>query len=105
MPRLRRLALSAIPILVTTALAGCGGGDDAGGGLKKDALEADISQRLGEATGGSAPDVACPSDLPAENGATIRCRVAVEGTSYGVTVTVTGTTGDSAQYDLQVDEQ
>lgn len=105
MIRARRLVAALLPLLVAAGLAGCGGDDDAGGGLKKSALEADISQRLAEATGGSAPAVSCPSDLPAENGATIRCRVEVDGASYGVTVTVTGTQGDSAQYDLQVDDK
>jgi hypothetical protein len=95
-----------LPILVAGALAGCGGDDDGGSGgdLDRDALEQDISQRLAQATNSPAPTVDCPSDLPAKTGATIRCRVDVGGTQYGVTVTVTGTQGGSAQYDVQVDQ-
>ncbi len=106
MMRIRRLIALSVPLLIAAALGGCGGDDDSsGGGLSRDALESDISQRLAQATGGTEPSVACPSDLPASKGSTIRCRVQVEGTSYGVTVTVTGTEGGSAQYDLQVDSQ
>lgn len=106
MVRTRRITALALPILVAAALAGCGDdGGSSGGDLPKDDLERDISQRLAQATGSSAPDVACPSDLPASIGATIRCRVAVDGTSYDVTVTVKSTEGGTAQYDLQVDSQ
>lgn len=102
----RRSAMALVlPVLVAAALAGCGGDDSSGGDLQKDALQSDISQRLAEVNGGDAPQVVCPSDLPAKVGATIRCRVEVSGASYGVTVTVKSTEGGSAQYDLQVDAQ
>ena len=102
----RRIAAICAPLLLAATLIACGGGDkSSGGSLDRDALEKDISQRLANATNGPAPDVNCPSDLPAQQGATIRCRVAVEGTTYGVTVTVTDTTGGAAQYDVQVDQQ
>lgn len=105
MLRRRPLLTLALPMLLTVVLPGCGGSDSSNGDLKKDALQSDISQRLAQATGGQAPQVVCPSDLPAKVGATIRCRVAVSNTSYGVTVTVKSTTGGSAQYDVQVDAQ
>lgn len=106
MTRPRTLTAPLLALLVTGLLAGCGGDDGgAGGSLDRDALEADIAQRLVQANGGSAPEVACPSDLAAKVGSAIRCRVGVESTSYGVTVTVTGTEGGSAQYELTVDEQ
>lgn len=106
MKPIRTLAASSAALLLTAAaLAGCGGDSKSSGGLDRDALEADIAQRLVQANGGSAPQVACPSDLAAKVGATIRCRVGVASTSYGITVTVTGTQGGSAQYELRVDEQ
>ena len=107
MTPLRRAATILTPLLAALLLAACGGDDKSSGGgsLDRDALEKDISQRLANATNQPAPKVACPSDLPAKQGATIRCRVAVEGGSYGVTVTVTDTTGGSAKYDVQVDAQ
>jgi hypothetical protein len=102
-----RAAAVCAPLLLAAALPACGGDDDngSGGNLDRDALEKDISQRIANATNQPAPNVNCPSDLPAQQGATIRCRVDVEGTSYGVTVTVTDTSGGGAQYDVQVDEQ
>lgn len=105
MARARSLYTLALPLLVAAALAGCGGDKSTNGDLNKDDLERDISKRLGAATGGEAPNVACPKDLPAKLGATIRCRVDVASTSYGVTVTVTDTAGGNAQYDVAVDEQ
>jgi hypothetical protein len=94
-------------LLLAAALPACGGDDDggSGGSLDRDALEKDISQRIANATNQPAPNVNCPSDLPAQQGATIRCRVDVQGSSFGVTVSVTSTAGGSAQYDVQVDEQ
>ena len=105
MLRRRSLLTLLLPALAAAALASCGGDDSSGGDLQKDALQSDISQRLAQATGGAAPEVTCPSNLPAKVGATIRCRVAVDSTTYGVTVTVTSTEGGSAQYDVQVDAQ
>lgn len=105
MLRRRSVLALTLPVLVAAALGGCGDDDSSGGDLKKDDLQRDISRRLAQATGGGAPEVACPSNLPAKVGAAIRCRVAVDGTSYGVTVTVTSTNGGSAQYDVQVDAQ
>ena len=106
MRRRQGIAALCAPLLLTAALAACGGDDNgSGGSLDRDALEKDISQRLANATNQPAPNVNCPSDLPAKQGATIRCRVAAQGTTFGVTVTVTDTTGGSAKYDVQVDQQ
>ena len=104
--RRRRTIALVIAALATAAIAGCGGDDGGSGGdLDRDALEQDIAQRLAQATNSPTPTVDCPSDLPASVGATIRCRVDVSGSSYGVTVTVKSTEGGSAQYDVQVDAQ
>src|SRR4051794_33921044 len=100
----RPLLALAVPALAVAALCGCSK-DSTNGDLKKEDLQRDIGQRRAQAAGGTAPEVVCPSDLPAKTGATIRCRVAVTGTSYGVTVTVKSTEGGSAQYDIQVDAE
>ena len=93
---MRRSAAICAPVLIAATLIACGGDDNgSGGSLDRDALEQDISQRIANATNQPAPNVNCPSDLPATEGATIRCRVEVPGASYGVTVTVTDTSGDS----------
>ena len=64
MVRSSRILALALPILTAAALAGCGGGDSSGGDLQKDDLQRDISRRLAQATGGGAPNVTCPSNLP-----------------------------------------
>ena len=95
----------------TTAALAAGGlvacGSDSGGSaanvLRAEDLQNDIAQRLG-ASSGQTPSVTCPGDLAAKKGNALRCRADVDGKSLGITVTVTGTEGDSAQYELQVDQ-
>ena len=56
---------------------------------------------------GARPDISCPDELPAEVGAEARCTLTAGGdpTEYGVTVTVTSVEGDTADFDVEVDEQ
>jgi hypothetical protein len=56
---------------------------------------------------GFRPDIVCPEDVDAEEGATTRCVLTAAGdpTEYGVTVTVTGVEGGTATFDVEVDEQ
>lgn len=89
---------------LAAGLAGCG--SDSGGDasvLRAKDLQNDIAQRLGASTG-QTPSVTCPGDLVAKKGNALRCRAEVNGQSLGVTVTVTGTEGGTAQYELQVDQ-
>ena len=91
--------------LAAGGLSACGsdsGGSDANV-LRAEDLQTDIAQRLGASTG-QTPSVTCPGDLAAKKGNALRCRAEVDGNSLGVTVTVTGTEGGSAQYELQVDQ-
>jgi hypothetical protein len=96
----RRLRLLVATPLLALALAACGGslaaGDVAEGA--EEALEAEVGVR---------PDVSCPEDLEAEVGAETRCtlRVAGDPEEYGVTVTVTSVGGDTANFDVQVDDE
>jgi Domain of unknown function (DUF4333) len=59
-----------------------------------DAFEAELDFR---------PDVSCPHDLEAEVGAETRCTAAMDGVTYGATVTVTAVDDDGAEFDVQVD--
>lgn len=56
---------------------------------------------------GFRPDIVCPEDVDAEEGASTRCVLTAAGdpTEYGVTVTVTGVDGGTATFDVQVDEE
>ena len=59
-----------------------------------DAFEAELGFR---------PDVRCPDDVEAEVGAETRCTAAIEGATYGATVTVTAVDDDGAEFDVEVD--
>ena len=108
-PPVRPLTLATIA-LSAVALAACGGGGDkkvttpAGAVLDRDALANDLNVRLADAAGGTSPSVICPADLPVKVGLSVRCTAELKGKTYGLTVTVTGTDGGSAQYDVAVDD-
>ena len=105
-PPHRPLTLAAL-LMSTAALAACGSGDKTSPGgavLDRDALAADLSIRLSDAAGGKSPKVRCPSDLPVKQDLTVRCTAQLQGKTFGLTVTVTGTEGGSAQYDVAVDQ-
>lgn len=106
-PLHRPLTLAAL-LTSTIAVAACGGDDKAstpdGAVLDRDALAADLSVRLSDAAGGKSPKVQCPGDLPVKKDLTVRCTAVLQGETYGLTVTVTGTEGGSAQYDVAVDQ-
>ena len=60
-----------------------------------------------EQQAGTRPDIRCPGDLPAVEGAEMRCTLTAgeDPARYGVTVTVTSVDGDRAEYDVVVDDQ
>ena len=97
----RRLRLLAAAPLLALGVSACGASslaaDDVAEGAE-DALEAEVGAR---------PDVSCPQDLEAEVGAETRCTLSVAGDTaeYGVTVTVTSVQDDTANFDVQVDDE
>jgi hypothetical protein len=97
----RRLRLLAATPFLFFGLAACGSSslaaDDVADGAE-DALEAEVGTR---------PDVSCPEDFDAEVGAETRCTLSMDGDpeEYGLTVRVTSVEGDTANFDVQVDEQ
>lgn len=100
------LPLIAAALLATAGLAACG--DDptpVGAVLDRDALEQDISERLRQAGAGTSVPVTCPSDLPTVMDASIRCQAEISGETYGLTVTITGGSGENATYGFEVDEK
>jgi hypothetical protein len=97
----RRLRLLAAAPLLAVGLAACGSGslaaDEVATGAE-DALEKQVGAR---------PDISCPADLKAEVGAEAHCTLTAgeDPTEYGVTVTVTSVDGNTANFDVQVDDQ
>ncbi len=53
------------------------------------------------------PDISCPEDLPAEEGATMTCTLTADGLEgeYDVEITVTGVDGSDTLFDIQVADQ
>jgi hypothetical protein len=96
-----RLRLLVATPFMALGLAACGASalsaDDVAEGAE-DALEAQVGAR---------PNVSCPDDLEAEVGAETRCTLSVDGDDqeYGVTVVVTSVEDDTANFDVQVDEE
>jgi hypothetical protein len=72
--------------------------------VNKDDVAKQISNQLGQQFGRT-PDVTCPNDLKGDVGATTRCQLTDQGSTYGVTVTVTSSEGGDVKFDFKVDEQ
>lgn len=106
-PRRALVPLLTAAVLAPAGLAACGGDDGTpvGAVLDRDALAKDISARLQQAGAGQAPPVTCPSDLPTVQDASIRCTATIGGQRYGVTVSITGGSGESATYGIEVDKK
>ena len=101
------IPLLAAALLTPVGLAACGNDkpNPAGSVRDRDQLETDISARLQKAGAGTSPPVTCPSDLPTQKDAAIRCKATISGDTYGVTVTLTGGSGQNAVYALTVDQK
>ena len=100
----RRLRLLVAAPLLAVPLSACSFGttdslpaDEVADGAE-DALEDQVGVR---------PDVTCPEDLEAEVDAETRCTLTVDGDTeeYGVTVTVTSIEDETANFDVQVDDE
>ena len=98
--RNRRNLLVLAVLLLGPGLTGCSmslAADDVATAAE-DALEAQIGAR---------PDIVCPDDLAAEEGAETRCTLTAgdDPEEYGVTVTVTAVDGSDAEFDVEVDAE
>jgi hypothetical protein len=96
-----RLPLLAATPFLLLGLAACGSSV-----LSSDTVEKGAADALEEQVG-ARPEVSCPEDLAAEVGAEARCTLTAsdDPTEYGVTVTVTSLDGETANFDVQVDDQ
>ncbi|MFE4213491.1 DUF4333 domain-containing protein [Streptomyces sp. NPDC056844] len=64
-----------------------------------------VAEKLAATTGQPKPDVTCPDDLAGKVGTTTRCTLkAADGSTLGVTVTVTAVDGDKIDYDIKADD-
>ncbi|OSZ62193.1 hypothetical protein OQI_01120 [Streptomyces pharetrae CZA14] len=101
-------AWSLVTLGVGALLAGCSvsaGSGDSEPKLSSDKLADTVAQKLADTTGRPKPDVTCPEDLTGKVGTTTRCTLtADDGSSLGVTVTVSSVDGDRINFDIKADE-
>ncbi|MFE4450347.1 DUF4333 domain-containing protein [Streptomyces sp. NPDC056796] len=73
--------------------------------LSSDKLAATVSEKLARTTGQPEPDITCPEDLTGKTGTTTRCTLtADDGSTLGVTVTVTSVDEGKIDFDIKADE-
>ncbi|MFC8723337.1 DUF4333 domain-containing protein, partial [Kitasatospora sp. NPDC057198] len=81
------------------------GGDAVLPKVSADKLEKEVAKTLAEKYDQPEPTVTCPGDLAGKVGTTMRCKLTAEdGSSLGLTVTVTSATGTGLKYDIKVDD-
>lgn len=106
--------LTAVASLLATVAAGvlltaCSGEIHAGTSTPKlpaDKLADTVAEKLAATTGQPKPDVACPEDLAGKVDTTTRCTLtAGDGTTLGVTVTVTSVEGTQINFDIKADDK
>lgn len=96
----RRLSI-AVAVISMFGIAACGSGS-----ISTSDLESDVSAQLAAEVGQTPESVSCPDELAAEVDAEVRCTLTAEdGTTIGLTVTVTSVDGDQALYDIIVDDE
>ncbi|MGW2642235.1 DUF4333 domain-containing protein [Streptomyces sp. NPDC001348] len=74
--------------------------------LSADKLASSVSEKLAAQTGQPKPKITCPEDLAGKVGTTTRCKLtAGDGSTLGVTVTVTSVKGSQINYDIKADDK
>ncbi|NEB06190.1 DUF4333 domain-containing protein [Streptomyces sp. SID13726] len=73
--------------------------------MSADKLAALVAEKLAIATGQPKPDMSCPQDIVGKVGNETRCELtAGDGSTLGVTVTVSSVDGDRINFDFEADE-
>jgi hypothetical protein len=72
--------------------------------LDKNRVASVISDKLTQQMGTKPDAVACPDNLKASVGATLRCQLTDGSRTYGVSVAVTSVDGDDVSFDIKRDE-
>ncbi|MFK4098833.1 DUF4333 domain-containing protein [Streptomyces sp. NPDC019531] len=89
-------------------LVGCSASVHVGGSEPKmsaDKLGGLVAEKLAATTGQPTPDISCPEDLVGKVGTSTRCKLtANDGSTLGVTVTVSSVDGDQIHFDFEADK-
>ncbi|MFE5811282.1 DUF4333 domain-containing protein [Streptomyces sp. NPDC056491] len=106
--RLSAATWSLSAVVAGVLLVGCSGSISVGNSeqkLSKAKLAATVAEKLAATTGQPTPDVACPEDLVGKVGTTTRCTLtAGDGSTLGVSVTVSSIVGDQINFDIKADD-
>lgn len=101
-------SLAAAAVAVGALLVGCSASVNIGDSeptLSADKLADTVAEKLAATTGQPKPDVTCPEDVAGKVGTTTRCTLtAGDGSTLGVTVTVSAVDGDNINFDIRADE-
>lgn len=101
-PRLSRVAI--VLVTATLAVAACSGSD----AVTADDVEKEAAEKLAAEVGSDVvPNIDCPEDLEAEEGAELTCELTVDGDpeAYPVYIVVTSVDGDNANFSVEVGEE
>lgn len=106
--RLSAATWGLLAVATGALLVGCSVSASVGGStpkLSKEKLADTVAERLAATTGQAKPDVTCPEDLTGKKGTSTRCTLtASDGSTLGVTVTVTSVEGDDIKFDIKADD-
>ncbi|WP_330354492.1 DUF4333 domain-containing protein [Streptomyces chartreusis] len=73
--------------------------------MSADKLATMLADKLAATTGQPKPHITCPEDLVGKVGTTTRCKLtADDGSTLGVTVTVSSVDGDQINFDFEADD-
>ncbi|ARF76043.1 DUF4333 domain-containing protein [Kitasatospora albolonga] len=110
MPMARSTAVtwSLSAVAAGALLVGCSGSVSIGNTepkLSSDKLATTVSEKLAATTNQPKPDITCPEDLVGKVGTTTRCTLtADDGSTLGVTVTVTSVEDERINFDIKADD-
>ncbi|WP_210579110.1 DUF4333 domain-containing protein [Streptomyces sp. GESEQ-4] len=96
-------------VTVAALLAGCSASvnvEKSEPKLSANKLAITVAEELAATTGQPKPDITCPEDLAGKVGNTTRCTLtADDGSTLGVTVTVSSVDGDKINFDIKADDK
>ncbi|MGW5125555.1 DUF4333 domain-containing protein [Streptomyces sp. NPDC004069] len=107
-PRLSAATSILSAVAAGALLVGCSASVNIGGStpkLSKDKLADTVAEKLAATTGRPKPDITCPENLAGKVGTTTRCTLTAEdGSTLGISVTVTSVEGKQINFDIKADE-
>lgn len=106
--RLSAATWSLSAVAASVLLVGCSGSvnvEKSEPKLSADKLATTVAEKLAATTGQPTPDITCPEDLVGKVGNTTRCTLtADDGSTLGVSVTVSSVDGDQIDFDFKADD-